>query len=188
MTFLGFLTLSQPLDTVRTSARGWGQPRPSAPAGGSTCPAKARGGHLPAWSVTGPGHLLALLSWPERQTGEVSLREQAPENHLARGLGQQMQEEQAALMTAGPRWGPWPPGAACTSSPGLWCGGAGLQSGSVVEGSGTRCPAPLPSSTVLLWRDAGRSRREAGAGQALSSSCGLGQSCVRREPHFPSVK
>lgn len=110
MTFLGFLTLSQPLDTVRTSARGWGQPRPSAPAGGSTCPAKARGGHLPAWSVTGPGHLLALLSWPERQTGEVSLREQAPENHLARGLGQQMQEEQAALMTAGPRWGPGPQG------------------------------------------------------------------------------
>lgn len=37
---------------------------------------------------------------------------------------------------------------------GLVCG-----IGSVVEGGGTRCPAPLPSSAVLFWRNAGRSRR-----------------------------
>lgn len=42
------------------------------------------------------------------------------------------------------------------------CWRACLRSGSVVEGGGTRCPAPLPSSAVLFWRNAGRSRRETG--------------------------
>lgn len=49
-----------------------------------------------------------------------------------------------------------------------WPGLARLHRGSDVEWGSIRCLAPLPSSTVLFWKDSGRPRRAAGAGRALA--------------------
>lgn len=103
---------------VRIFQQGGCRPGLSAPAEGSTCLAKGLVGaaflrgvplscpraasfpyHLPGFLAKpwkGPDILFPLLSWPERQTGRVELRKQAPESCLAWILMKQLQEELAA--------------------------------------------------------------------------------------------